>query len=170
MNVIILLAVLSYQPVSFTIDKSPFLLTLNALNTNTPGDGSINTNLIPEDSLRKKSFFKYSYLQEFAAAYVFGSLGYYTAALIGYEKWDTNGVAIPGYAFYGLGASLGTWWVGNKCSKGGFWNTLAGCILLPSAIAVLNKYAIKSPKVGDLVVFYSVPVGAFLGFNKFFIR
>ncbi|MFA5033898.1 MAG: hypothetical protein WC614_12900 [bacterium] len=168
MNIILLLTVLSNQPISFAANNLPLILSLNTLSTNT--SGNINPILIPEDSLKKKSFFKYEYLQELTAAYVFGSLGYYTAALIGYEKWDTNGVAIPGYAFYGLCASLGTWWVGNKCSKGSFWNTLAGCVLLPSAIAVLNKYAIKSSAVGDIVVFCSVPVGAFLGFNKFFLK
>jgi hypothetical protein len=169
MNIILLLTALSTQPTLFTTNNFS-LLTLNTLDTITSEKVPLNANLIPEDSLRKKSFFRYEYLQEFAAAYVFGSLGYYAAALIGYEKWDTSGVAIPGYTFYGLGASLGTWWVGNKCSKGKLFNTLAGCILLPSAIAVLNKYAIKSSTVGDLVVFYSVPVGAFLGFNNFFIK
>ncbi|MDD2889679.1 MAG: hypothetical protein PHE49_03440 [bacterium] len=165
MNIILLLTVLFNQPISFTTNNVPFILSQNTLNAN--ASEGINPILIPEDSLRKKSVFKYEYLQELAAAYVFGSLGWYSAALIAYET-DTNAVNIPAHSFYVLGASLGTWWIGNKCSKGSLWNTLAGCVLLPSAIAVTNKYLIKKPVVGDIVVFYSIPIGAFLGFNKFF--
>lgn len=127
--------------------------------------------IVQHEDTVKGSRFRYDYFQEFVAGYAFGGLAYYFGAILSYDlsnSPDTVPVSVKaiGFSLCGLAASAGVYWIGNKYFKGNLLGTLAGCILLPATIGVINKYTAKSDAAEDIML-VSIPLGAFLGYNIF---
>ena len=106
------------------------------------------------------------YLQELTAGYAFGAIGWCAGVNGANAIWNTKDAAtIGGYVLYGLGASIGVWLTGSQHDKGKYFDTLLGTVLFPIILTSVKKaMGIELSEV-DEVISFSLPVGAFIGYN-----
>ena len=121
------------------------------------------------------------YLQELAAGYAFGTIGWCVGATSAHAIWSTeedalvigrytlwngeNAPSVWGYSLYGLGASIGVWITGKQYDDGEYISTLVGTILFPLVLAGVKKAMAIELKEVDEVISFSLPLGAFIGYN-----
>ena len=135
------------------------------------GMPSESSTILPDSATYTRSYLYYPYVQEIIAGYTFGQLGWCLGATLGKGIGKTNDAAsITGYALYGLGTSIGVWWVGNHHFEGKYFHTLVGTVLLPSLLLLIKenprlKLGTEAEQNINDVIHFSLPLGAFIGYN-----
>ncbi|MDI6840403.1 MAG: hypothetical protein QMD71_06125 [bacterium] len=106
------------------------------------------------------------YLNELAAGYVLGGIGWCIGTILGYAIWGTEDAAlIGGFSLYTLGATFGVWKVGQQYDESRYFTTLIGAVSFPLVlIGAKRVLKIKSSEFDKLIGF-SLPIGAFIGYN-----
>ncbi|MCK4353295.1 hypothetical protein KAW65_07820 [candidate division WOR-3 bacterium] len=132
-------------------------------------------NLSLKDSIKvEHTFFpeKSKYIQELGAGYALGGIGWCIGATLAHGIWantkdSLNAATMGGYSLYGLGTSIGVWWVGQRYDEGRYWTTVWGMVSLPLLLKVLGETLQIESEDFDEFVSFSLPIGAFIGYNLF---
>jgi hypothetical protein len=106
------------------------------------------------------------YLRELAGGYALGAIGWCVGANLGNAIWETKeAVPICGYLLYGISSSVGVWVTGKQEDGGKYFDTVIGTVALPLIVMGIVKACGTESRVASDLIWFSLPIGTFIGYN-----